>query len=312
MGALQQNTHGLVVSSDLTRLGLHESAYQRATARGELIRLRRGAYCDAIEWNELSLRDRYILRMRAVAAASAQPIVFCGYSAAAIWGMPIPDVWPTEVHIVSPCAAGGRSRHGVVRHPIADAVDSVVQRFSLTATDVAGTAVDMTLALPFAQAVGCVDWALWRRNEFRTTKTALRAELERRNPRYRKRHADAVITFGTTLSDSYGESLTRAVMHELGFPPPELQVRFSDEFGTMDVDYFWRSGRIVGEFDGKSKYLRPSYGPEIPPGEAVWQEKKRQDRLRRQVSTVVRIITADVMNPARLVSLLLDAGLPRR
>ncbi len=291
---------------------MDEATYQRAVGRGELVRLRRGAYCDAAEWSERSSRDRHILRMRAVASASPRPLVFCGVSAAALWGMPIPGDWPTDVHIVSPRATGGRSRHGVVRHPIAHAVTETIDRFSLAVTDIAGTAVDMALALPFAQGVGCVDWALWRRNDFGTTRDALRAALAGRNPRYRYRHAEAVVDFATGLSDSYGESLTRGVIFELGFPVPELQVKFTDEQGDMQVDYFWRSDNIAGEFDGKSKYLRPAYGPAMPPGEAVWQEKKRQDRLRRQVATVVRIITADVVNPARLTALLLDAGLQRR
>lgn len=101
-------------------------------------------------------------------------------------------------------------------------------------------------------------------------------------------------------------------MYELGFPVPELQVRFSDGQGEMFPDYFWPGPRVAGEFDGKGKYLRPAYGTQLTPGEIVWQEKKRHDRLRKQVSDVVRIVMADVMNPARLCEMLLDAGLQRR
>lgn len=312
MRTIQQSAHGLILSSDRNRLGLHDSAYQRAALRGELVRVRRGAYCDAKEWAELSSRQRYLLRMRAVMASSARQLVFCSYSAAAVWGMPIPGDWPTDVHVVSSVATGGRSRNGVVRHPIAHAVAHFAEHQGFSVTDVAGTAVDLALTLPFSLAVGCVDWALWRRNALRVTVEELRGELERRGPRYGRRQAEVVLDFATGLSDSFGESQARAVMHELGFPVPELQVRFSDRQGDMFPDYFWPGPRVAGEFDGKSKYLRPAYGPQLTPGEIVWQEKKRQDRLRKQVSSVVRVVMADVMNPDRLSEMLLDAGVQRR
>ena len=304
-------TAGLILSQDRVRIGLDESVYLRALRRGELVRIRRGAYCDAREWDELSSRARYLLRMRAVAASSSRPIVFCGLSAAAIWRMPVPDDWPQQVHILAPSARGGRSRHGVIRHPVAETVGQVVERDGLLITGIARTALDVALAAPFAQAVGSMDWALWRKNPVRVSKEDIRAELARLAPRYRRKHAEAVIDFATDLSDSFGESMARAVIHELGFPDPELQVVFTDSQGEMEVDYFWRREDVAGEFDGKSKYLRPSFQTELEPGERAWREKKREDRLRRQVAGVVRIITAEVMNPPRLVALLEGAGLRR-
>ncbi len=226
--------------------------------------------------------------------------------------MPVPDDWPEQVHILAPAARGGRSRPGVIRHPVIETVGEVVEREGLLVTGVARTALDVALALPFAQALGCVDWALWRKNAARVTKEDIRGELARRAPRYRRRHAEAVIDFATELSDSFGESMARGVIHELGFPTPELQVRFSDAEGDMFVDYYWRPENVAGEFDGKSKYLRPSFQADLEPGERAWREKKREDRLRRQVSGVVRVITAEVMDPPRLVKLLEDAGIHRR
>ena len=303
---------GLILSSERMRSGLPATAYPRAARRGELVRVRRGFYCDSEEWAGLGSRERYLLKVEAVALASPKPIVFCSYSAAALWGMPIPDDWPAEVHVLGPAAPGGRSRNGVVRHPVARTVERTVERRELMCTDVARTALDVALSLPFAEAVACVDWALWHRNEHRVTVERIRRELDLLNPRYRRAHAGAVLSFATQLSDSFGESMARAVMWELGFPAPELQVRFSDSIGDMVVDYFWRGESLVGEFDGKSKYLRQAYGRPQSPEEVVWREKKREDRLRRQVSGVVRIITADVMNPPRLAAILLDAGLRRR
>ena len=130
------------------------------------------------------------------------------------------------------------------------------------------------------------------------------------NPRYGRTHAEMVIAFATPLSDSYGESSTRAMIHLLGFVAPELQVVFRDQDGEMMLDFYWPGERIGGEFDGKEKYTRNEY-TRGDPGEVVWREKKREDRLRRLRLSITRILTADVANPQRLERLLTDAGVPR-
>ncbi|HRN29153.1 MAG TPA: hypothetical protein PK781_01165 [Terrimesophilobacter sp.] len=276
------------------------------------MRVRRGVYCDSEEWEALTPRERYVLRMRAVAVSSTQKVVFCGYSAAAVWNVPVAGPWPEVVHTVASSSLKQRSRYGVVRHPIADGVDRVIERGGLLVTDVARTVLDVALASPFPQAVGSVDWALWRKNKFRVAKADIEQELVRLNPRYRRRHAEAVLANATDLSDSFGESFARGVMCELGFEPPELQVVFSDQAGEMAVDYYWPSVDVAGEFDGKAKYLRPTFRTDLNPGEHVWREKKREDRLRRQVSGVVRIVWSDVAHGGALASLLAEAGIPRR
>jgi hypothetical protein len=308
MTASMFSAYGLILSSDRHRTGLTESAYLGAARRGELVRVRRGAYCESGHWASLSPRERYLLRIRATVVASAHPVVLCGYSAAAVWDMPIRDEWPSDVHVVASPASGGRSKQGVVRHPFFS-IGEVEERDGLLVTGVARTALDQVLALDFAPAVASLDWALWRRNALRVRLEDVREELVMLHPRYRRSHADAVIGFATNLSDSFGESMTRAVIHQLGYPAPELQVRFRDRKGAMDVDYFWRAERKVGEFDGQGKYLRPEFDQNLTPGQIVWREKKREDRLRRQCDGVIRIISEDTNNPRQLDLLLRESGL---
>lgn len=302
------SAYGLILSSDRHRTGLGESTYLKAERNGELVRVRHGAYCESSHWAALSPRERYLLRIRATVAASAHPVVLCGYSAAAVWGMPIQDDWPADVHVVAVPANGGRSKHGVVRHPFPRSGE-VGERDGLLVTGVARTALDLVLALDFAPAVASLDWALWRRNTMRVRLDDVREELAMLHPRYRRSHAETVIGFATNLSDSFGESMTRAVIHQLGYPAPELQVRFRDLKGAMDVDYYWRAERKVGEFDGQGKYLRPEFGQHLTPGQIVWREKKREDRLRRQCDGVIRIISEDTSHPRQLDLLLRESGL---
>src|SRR5690606_34910125 len=105
--------------------------------------------------------------------------------------MPMASAVAEHVHVLVPSAAGGPSRYDVVRHPVSEPVQRIVDRDGLLVTDVARTAVDVTLAAPFAEAVGSVDWALWQRNESRVVKQDIRRELARVDPRYRRRHAEA-------------------------------------------------------------------------------------------------------------------------
>jgi hypothetical protein len=61
----------------------------------------------------------------------------------------------------------------------------------------------------------------------------------------------------------------------------------------------------VGEADGREKY-GGAYGE---PGRAVYDEKQREDSIRRVVKGFARWSWADVRDPARLRRILVAAGL---
>ena len=50
----------------------------------------------------------------------------------------------------------------------------------------------------------------------------------------------------------------------------------------------------------------------VEPAEAVWREKRRKDRVRRQVAGMVRLAWADVWDAVRLTDVLEAAAVPRR
>ena len=283
---------------------------RRAVDRGQLVRLRRGVYVDAATWAATDARGRHVFRVRAALTAARRPAIIAGMSAAALWGMPIAGEWPREVTVLDQWLGGGRSEPGLRRTAAGFATASVVELQGIRVTNLPRTALDVARAHSFVDAVGSVDWALWRRNEFATTAADLAEELVRLNPRVGCRHLERVVGFGTSLSGSFGESSARAVIHQLGFEAPELQAKFRDSQGLMETDFWWRGARIVGEFDGKQKYTREEY-TNGNPGEVAWREKKREDRLRRLGQGMVRILTSHVTHPNTLERLLLDAGVPR-
>jgi hypothetical protein len=166
---------------------------------------------------------------------------------------------------------------------------------------------DLVLIDGFAGGVASLDFAL---RSGLVTPGGLADFLEEWSPATGAARCAAALAFADAASGSFGESLARALIHMLGFPPPQLQFEFRDEQGAMFVDFWWPEFGVAAEFDGKMKYTREEYNGGDP-AEAVWREKQREDRLRRQVRTVVRLTWDDIRDPRRLARLLETAGVVR-
>jgi hypothetical protein len=124
--------------------------------------------------------------------------------------------------------------------------------------------------------------------------------------------AKAVLEFSDPASESPGESMSRANIHLLGFAPPVLQHRIADRDGEFArTDYYWPEVNLAGEFDGRGKYLRSAQERDLPVGEVVMREKKREDRIRRTGIRVVRWDWQDAMDLPTLRRILSEAGVPR-
>lgn len=127
----------------------------------------------------------------------------------------------------------------------------------------------------------------------------------------RRARLEAILAFADGGAMLPGESLSRVLMHRLGFPQPVLQQEFRDRAGLIGYgDFWWKPWRVVGEFDGTAKYLKAEYLAGRTPSEVVVAEKRREDRLRRLGLKVVRWTWADLTSPGSLAGLLREAGLP--
>ena len=93
-------------------------------------------------------------------------------------------------------------------------------------------------------------------------------------------------------------------------PAPVLQEAFYDERGKIGVvDFWWPDCKLVGEFDGRGKYLRDEYLSGRSTADAVLAEKAREDRLRALGLTIVRWDWATALDLALLEAKLRGAGL---
>ncbi|MCY1158945.1 MAG: hypothetical protein MOP51_1969 [Citricoccus sp.] len=120
--------------------------------------------------------------------------------------------------------------------------------------------------------------------------------------------------FATGETESLGESVSRVVIRDLGFAPPGMQHRVHDDNGALlgITDFWWEGAGTVGEFDGLAKYLgRRSYSG-LSAEQVIAEERRREDSICDQGLRMVRWLTEDLRNPAKLEAKLRRAGVPRR
>lgn len=280
-------------TSEITGPGLRAAIY-RAAARGELIRVARGVYLPATSWRELDIEGRHLARMRAVALTHPRA-VFSHLSAALVRGLPIVGPPPPVPHVLADFASGGRSKTGIVRHcvGIPDEID-VIDGLKVTTWE--RTLLDAVSSSPLKVALPIADAAMTP-SRFRSAlgleRVLDRVEMLERADELASSQGSARARLAFELADgrsgSAGESVSRAGFHTLGFPMPDLQCAFVDADGLIGItDFGWRDIGVLGEFDGKGKYLRDEFTKGRSPAEVVMAEKAREDRLRALGFRVVR------------------------
>lgn len=143
-------------------------------------------------------------------------------------------------------------------------------------------------------------------------KEALR-NMERHLPSLAaRRRWGTVLSFADARAESPGESLSRWRIAELGFLPPDLQAELHLDVGMARVDFIWEEAGVVGEFDGKVKYMDPELLQGGSTSQVVYQEKLREDAIRRSGRMMVRWGWDELRRPERLRGRLKQAGVPVR
>ena len=286
-----------------------ERALQRAAARGEVTRLRSGAYVSTAIWRTLAPEDRRRLEVVAMARMHSG-FVASHRSAAALWRIPTVQRPDGLVHARVTLAAGSRTEHGVRKHAVRDVDQHLTTVAGVLCTDFERTALDLAATEPFPEAVAALDWVLARG----VGKERLQEVLDEWAPSRGRRRVEEALAFADPASGSPGESVSRVRIHQDGFPPPVLQQAFFDGAGLIGyVDFWWPDVGVIGEFDGLKKYREAELLARRSPGEVVVAEKIREDRLRATPThpVVVRWIWAELQTPGALANRLTQAGLRR-
>lgn len=269
------------------------SQVRRMLRDAKLFRLRRGAFSTKQE--DGFTRHRALIR--ATVPALGGEAVLSHTSAAVLHGLPVALALLDRVTYTSPGRGGGRvgERTHQYRTPLRP--EDIEEVDGLRSTTAARTVVDLARTIDPGFALSAADAALRRGVPL----AELRAQLEVAKRRRGLSQARMIVNFANARSESPGESISRLRLWELGLPTPELQYDVEIDGVRYRPDFAWPQWRLLGEFDGKVKYVDSPDGDTA--ADVVMREKRREVDLRSEDWAIVRWTWADVMNPARLDAL---------
>lgn len=284
--------------------GFGDNEIRTAVADGSLVRVRRGCYVDGPLDPETRERAELLAGVAGVAARMGRQVVFSHTTAAALWGLPFIGGLPSMVHVTVPPPCRMSKKAGLHQHPSVLADDEVVEHEGVRLTSLARTLVDVARTAGFTAGVVMADHALRESRARLALRPAMTASADRLAGTLGVGAARRMCAFADGRSGSPGESLSRVVLHDQGVPKPTLQLplrvpvagRRTAKFVT---DFGWEEERVVGEFDGKAKYLR-YLAPNETPGDAVMREKIREDAIRATDWRVVRWTWDELKQPDEL------------
>jgi hypothetical protein len=282
---------GILRTSALRKQGFSYDEVARRTRRGELERVRRGAYTTPTG-TELSREEQHRRLLHATVPRLVDGSVVSHGSAAVLHGLPVWSSAIARVHITRPEDGKRRSILHVCGAPLGS--DDITTVDGIAVTSIARTVLDLARTRPMPQAVAAADRAL--RDGL---PPQLLAEGLLRMERWPGvRAGRRVVAFADPRSESVGESVSRVRIHLDGLPRPELQYEIRGAFGQViaRVDFYWEMQRTVGEFDRRIKY-----GRLLKPGQRVedvmCEEKLREDAVRGEGHGFTRWVWDDCWRP---------------
>lgn len=288
----------LIHRADAFARGLNVDDVKRRLARGEWQVVRRGVYARSPEIASLTPDQLHRLRIEAALSRLDDRSVVSHLSAACLHGLDLLRPPGRVVQVTRPGARSGHRRPQLQTYCATLDPDEITTVDGFPVTSLARTIVDLARACGFEQAVVATDHAL---RTGRVERSALTAAADRAGRRRGIRTAHQVIAFADAGAESVGESRSRVLMIREGVPRPELQFRVRGPTGAVvaRTDFRWRGFNTVGEFDGAQKYGR-SLRPGQSAGDALFQEKVREDRIRELGFHVVRWTWGELEDPGAL------------
>jgi len=281
----------ILLTGALLGQGLSYNELARLRRRGDLERIRRGAYASPRE-DDLGREEAHRRLIHATVPQLIDGSVVSHGSAATLHRLPVWSSAIRRVHVTRP--GEGQRRPLVHLHCAPLVSEDIVLVGGLPLTSVARTVLDLGRTTRMEYAVAAADRALGDRlDPQRLTEGLYRM---RRWPGVRA--ARRVVAFADPRSESVGESVSRVRLHLDGLPTPELQYEVRGPGGLLiaTTDFGWKHQRTVGEFDGKVKYGR-LLKPGQQPADAVFDEKLREDAVRGEDHEVARWIWDDCWTP---------------
>ncbi len=290
----------LMTTADLLAMGYHDKAITRLVKRGELVRIRQGAYVFADHWNRLDAEGRHVLLCRAILRRARKATVLTGPSAARVLDVPVWDLGD-EVHVNSldrradRCNAGRRPHRGDLR------VEDTTIRDGLPITSGTRTALDLIEITDEEHALVVIDGLL---HAGETTIALLERRAAGMSHDPGSLATPLVLTHADGRHESAGETRTACMLRRSHLPRPEPQYEIRDRSGRVvaRLDFAWPALKVFLEFDGKEKYLRYRR-PGESVADCVLREKTREELVCGLTGwRCIRITWADLYRPELIIA----------
>jgi hypothetical protein len=291
---------GVVLRRHALALGYTDNWLRRQLRSGALVRIRHGAYVLGERWAAASRVDRHLLLTHAVLGMYGDGVAL-SHITGSIWrGSPNWGMDLENVHLTSLFGKGERMGAGVVHHRGVCRVNDITRDRGVWITTPARTALESALVLDRDPAVCLLDWYLHEKH-------VTREDLERQHALMAD-WGDALslhqkIALSDGRSESIGEGRSRLIFVDHGVPKPEVQFPIYHPNGQLAgrCDFGWPKLGLLGEFDGKQKYLELRRPGETV-AQAVLREKNRENLLRELTGcAMIRWDWADLERPQELV-----------
>ena len=278
--------------------GISGALLRSLVANGSCHPLHRGWYSVQKPSSE---RHRHLLRVTALLEEYDGKVMASHGSAVAVLGLPDEEIdWGT-VHLM--WRSTGTKFRAFSRVHIHELVEHPLLRHGTTAVDPALAAVQVGLRSQLAMLVVADDCL----HRHLTTVHALRAAAFALTGQRGVTRARAALPWCDGRHETPGETLTALTLRRLGyaFTPQHDIERIEAPGRHYYADFIIDGTNVLVEFDGKAKY-DPESSPDA--ARANFQEKRREDEIRRLGYRVVRLTRADLARPA-LVRARVEAAL---
>ncbi len=283
--------------------GLSRGQVQHRLASGRWLAIGRGVYVPAESLMQVRgrpERDRRAHVLLTDFMSNRHPDAAVGLESAALQHqLPIWAPVPKTVIMLVPPEARARRRDNVVLRTAALDPAHVLQG-RVPVTTVARTCLDIARVGSLADALVVGDGAL---RSGKTDPDAIAETLRSCSDMRGLARARDALAHLSALRESPAESASWAYFIEHDIPLPRMQVKFSDARGVVyaRVDFWWEHAHLVGECDGRLKYLT---------GSDLWEEKRRQEKLENAGERVTHWGVTDLRTPelAERLHGLLDAA----
>ena len=286
-------------------------------ARGTVCMPFPSAYAPAESFRKLGPRTQ--ARMILKAAHTLHPNwTFCSFSAAVAHGLQVPQELLSRTHVAISPGESRRKHLGQVSCHI-DTGGGRTIADGLPCTDLMQTTLDCLCASTFRQGLAIVDSVLHHR--LATKERLIEYFAAHGKGRHGIRQARKTLKHADGRSENGGESIVRAIIIELGFEIPELQIEIEDPMMpgvSKRADLGWRlsDGRyILAELDGFAKYLtEDTRRSNIEKTELAVQsmraERLRESHLNLTGAVILRFSFAQALDTSYFFQLLATAGVP--